>query len=55
MFYLAKDGATLCAKCATEERDDIDASGIHWEGEPILCDGCGVEIESAYGTEEVDQ
>jgi hypothetical protein len=22
---------------------------VHWEGEPLVCDECNVEIESAYG------
>ncbi len=27
----------------------VDAVDVHYEGEPIGCDHCGAEIESAYG------
>lgn len=52
----------LCCKCATEEthrmRDPevytaeraIEVEPfIHWEGEPLTCEECNEEIESAYG------
>lgn len=45
--------ATLCAECAASERDagtvQTLTPDIHYEGPPEICDGCGVEIESAYG------
>ncbi len=57
-----KRGGILCAsnECANgPEAKDIDddqwniiAYDIHYEGEPFICDHCGVEIESAYGVPE---
>lgn len=58
IYYLAADGGLLCPDCAncgealSDYPDDdqwrIVAGGIHWEGGPIVCDNCNVEIESAY-------
>ena len=48
-----RDCATLCAACAASERDAGTVQtlipDIYWEGPPEICDGCGAEIESAYG------
>ena len=67
VFYLTTDGGVLCAgnECAngTESiacsenclEDDgwrVIAGDIHWEGEPLTCDHCNGEIESAYGPVE---
>tara|TARA_Y100001951_G_C11192885_1_gene212572 strand:- start:71 stop:457 length:387 start_codon:yes stop_codon:yes gene_type:complete len=30
---------------------EICAADVHWEGDPIPCDHCNAEIESAYGTD----
>lgn len=30
----------------------VDSVEVHWEGEPLHCDHCGKEIESAYGKEQ---
>jgi len=58
MFYLTKDGGVLCAECATSDGQTTDphdpqwylvGADIHWEGEPLTCDHCNAEIESAYG------
>lgn len=54
IFYLTAKGNYLCATCAEQSigsdvDDPVVASDIHWEGEPITCDDCGIEIESAYG------
>ena len=55
LVYFDGDMSTLCATCATAALEDEiphfrpQAYGIHWEGEPIICDQCGAEIESAYG------
>jgi hypothetical protein len=48
--YLCR-GEVLCASCATEELRSGEKSDafVHWEGEPIECDGCNGSIESAYG------
>lgn len=57
IYYLCADGGTLCPKCAngndvaTLDAPDwnVTGYGIHWEGEPITCDGCNAQIASAYG------
>lgn len=55
LFYLTKDGSTVCPCCANKEVDDSQmpiAVDVQWEGEPLICDDCGKEIESAYGVPE---
>jgi len=57
MFYLDKQGSTLCANCATKSLVDIEFAedfgatdcDVHWEGQPLICEECNCEIESAYG------
>ena len=65
LYYLCEDNGVLCPVCANSPRakkatvatdncpDDkqwkIIASDIHFEGDPIICDNCYAEIESAYG------
>lgn len=62
LYYLCKDGGTLCPDCVNSEIDLVDVAkrdcdaqwqvvgcDTHWEGEPLVCDHCGGEIESAYG------
>jgi hypothetical protein len=64
IVYICGDGGTLCPACANGENGS-DASttaedkrwlligaDIHWEGEPMACDHCCAEIESAYGAPE---
>lgn len=68
LFYLFADGGLCCPDCAngrngseaqTDDPDDkqwhIVACDVHWEGEPIICDHCNGEIESAYGNPEGGQ
>lgn len=64
MFYLTKDDGVLCPDCAngkngsgaSETQDDpqwqVVAGDVHWEGQPLTCDHCHQEIESAYGDPE---
>lgn len=51
LYYLDDGGNELCAKCASdhEDRAQITAVGVHWEGSAIICDNCYEDIESAYG------
>lgn len=55
ILYLTKLGDVLCADCANETEQDrdhydpVEAADVHWEGDPLQCDGCSNEIESAYG------
>lgn len=61
LVYFTENGGTLCPACAngengsdaSETSDDpqwrLDGGDIHWEGEPLQCDHCNCEIESAYG------
>jgi hypothetical protein len=64
LAYLMDDGGTLCADCMNDPRNPVhmggpndgwrfEASFIHYEGAPLMCDHCNTEIESAYG--EVDE
>jgi hypothetical protein len=61
IYYLTADNGCLCPGCAngengsdaSETNEDkswrVVAYGIHYEGDPIICDHCGGENESAYG------
>ncbi len=62
LLYYTADGGTLCPSCANCEEatdatpDDPDwyviAYDVHWEGDPAICDHCGLSVESAYGSSE---
>jgi hypothetical protein len=61
IYFLTADGEPLCPHCVEANRQEIEAamdgwevvgSDIHWEGEPLICAHCYVEIESAYGPVE---
>lgn len=57
IYYLDEGNNVLCPGCANKPDEytwGLVAAGIHWEGEPITCDDCGCEIESAYGPVEDD-
>ena len=55
LFYVDSNGEPLCAGCMAESVlggwDDPDAVSpvCHWEGDPIECSGCAIEIASLYG------
>lgn len=55
IFYVDAHCSVLCPACATESLGDDDekfrpsACDVHWEGEPLICENCNCEIESAYG------
>ena len=65
IVYVTTDAGLLCPDCANGENGSdattdpnvqdsqsgwlIESYGIHWEGEPEICDHCAAEIESAYG------
>lgn len=67
IFYLFADGGICCPDCAngkngsdaSADTDDpqwkLVASDIHYEGEPLVCDHCGAQIESAYGDPDADE
>lgn len=62
VIYLDRDNSLLCAECATRSLDDPDeipqfkpvAADVFYEGASQFCDGCNVEIESAYGDPDVE-
>lgn len=54
IIYLDHDNEVLCADCATKERADVEAYDVFYEGAPVYCAECNVEIESAYGDPEAD-
>ncbi len=49
LVYLGEHDSVLCPKCAHENEAALTACDVHWEGEPLTCDECGADIESAYG------
>lgn len=62
IYYLTEDGGVLCPACANGEHGSeasedsaadkqwhLIACDVHWEGEPLSCDHCNEQIESAYG------
>lgn len=50
LFYLTRNGLTICPSCANEDTSDaVIAGDAYWEGPTIDCDDCGRGIESAYG------
>jgi hypothetical protein len=56
VFYTDAHCSILCADCATVEWNnketglmETDEPAVHWEGDALICDNCGAEIESAYG------
>ena len=66
IVYLTQDNSVLCPACAngengseaSETSDDpqwrLVGCDVHWEGEPLICDHCNGEIESAYGNPKGD-
>lgn len=62
IVYLLADGGTLCPACAngkngSDATEDPTADkqwrlvggDVYWEGSPMQCDHCSVDIPSAYG------
>ena len=47
--YLAEDGSSDGIEDAQWQIENVD---VHWEGNPVCCDHCYSEIESAYGRVE---
>jgi hypothetical protein len=61
IVYVCHDGGEICPTCANAECRDKSADDsqwavvsafIHYEGDPIICEHCNAEIESAYGPVE---
>ena len=70
VFALTLDGGILCPACVRVNKGQVyhntlDRHGdkqwslaavdVHWEGEPLICDNCNEEIESAYGNPWADK
>jgi hypothetical protein len=58
LVYITADSGALCPKCASSDGQITDpyakdfylvGAEVYWEGEPLICDHCNEEIESAYG------
>lgn len=49
-----ENGSECCgeldADCPSDDQWIIVAHDIHWEGEPIVCEHCDAQIQSAYGS-----
>ena len=60
VFYMDHLDTVLCNECAQSDIDSCATTkedihmAIHWEGEPVQCEECQTEIESAYGPVEID-
>lgn len=66
-FEQSREVLVLCWDCATKAVNGIadknsdyedykfHSSFIHWEGESIWCDDCGVELESEYGVPDSEE
>ena len=68
IFYICADNGILCPKCANKENGSLAFEGtedcpddeqwllvgcdVHYEGDPLSCDHCNTQIESAYGPVE---
>jgi hypothetical protein len=58
LVYLDTRDRCLCPACANDPECELGPAAVcdvYWEGEPLECDACGEEIESAYGPVESDQ
>lgn len=56
LVYQTPDLGSLCGECATAWLKDADEGQeivywLHEKAEPMTCEHCHREIESAYGTE----
>ena len=55
LIYIDNNGCVLCNKCAQKDIDEDIANpdelvgSIYWEGDPLICENCNCELESAYG------
>lgn len=66
LVYYTLDCCPLCPACAngengsdaSEDHEDsqwhIVGVDVHWEGEPITCEHCGAQVESAYGDPDAE-
>lgn len=52
IYYVHVDESVLCPSCANNLTGWIKAHSVHWEGNPLTCDNCNDEIDSAYGVPE---
>jgi hypothetical protein len=57
IIYYSAEGYVFCPGCADQEDAEppITVYDVHWEGPPEYCDGCGKELESAYGDPDADE
>jgi hypothetical protein len=54
IYYLSDDGQVFCPDCANQEdaEPEITAADINYEDPALICEGCGVQIESAYAEDD---
>lgn len=55
LVYQNRDNEVFCYKCASKIYDDIESYFIFLEGEPLECNECQHDIESAYGNPNVEE
>lgn len=60
LYYVSAEGETFCPACATRFADDVELReqegvsaiadwDVNWEDAELVCEQCGLLIESAYG------
>jgi hypothetical protein len=56
VIYYSADGSEWCVDCANQEdaEPEVTAFDVYYEGPPVYCSGCGVEIESACGDPDAE-
>jgi len=55
LYYLTRDGDTVCSSCASREIDHSQAAiatDVNWEDPSLYCDDCNQRIASAYAEDE---
>lgn len=55
LFYVTKDGQTVCPECANRETDPSTAPvacDVNYEDASLHCDDCGKRVESAYAEDK---
>lgn len=48
LYYLTEENDTLCASCATQEKECLVAAEANYEDRLLFCDECSERIPSAY-------
>ena len=55
LIYITECNNVLCAACTTKLIDEVANVDVYQEGDPLYCEVCNAEIESAYGNPDEDE